>query len=147
VQDAFKGKQPDKTGRQPGPLFGIRIEDHLKIVTYIRIAFGSLFLLAAIFLFLICSIPGIISGDHEAIAILMTFGAVLALLPLAMAVPNLVGANGLSKRRRWGRILVLIVCVPELFAFPVGTATGIYTIWILMQEETVKLFQPAESGP
>jgi len=141
VQEAFRRQQVDKPERRPGLLFGIKIEDHLKIVTYIRIAFGSLFLLAVVFLLLSCSIPGIVSGDHQAIAILMAYGAALALFPLAMAVPNLVGANGLSKRRRWGRILVLIVCVPELFAFPVGTATGIYTIWILMQEETVRLFK------
>ena len=36
---------------------------------------------------------------------------------------------------------MLIGAVPELFLFPVGTATGIYTtIWVLMQKETVELF-------
>ncbi|MBC8217502.1 MAG: hypothetical protein H8E73_03465 [Planctomycetes bacterium] len=128
-------------------LFGIKIEDHLKIVTYIRIGIGSLFLVVAVFLFSLLAIPGIASGELKDMAILSVLGVALALLPLALAVPNLIGARGLIKRRRWARILVLIASVPELFAFPVGTATGIYTIWTLMQKETVQLFtdDPAQA--
>ena len=128
-------------------LFGIKIEDHLKIVAYIRIGIGSLFLVVAVFLFSLLAIPGIASGELKDMAILSVLGVALALLPLALAVPNLIGARGLIKRRRWARILVLIASVPELFAFPVGTATGIYTIWTLMQKETVQLFtdDPAQA--
>ena len=120
-------------------LFGIKIEDHLKIVAYIRIGLGSLFLVAAVFLFSLLAIPGVASGDYDDMAMLAAFGVALALLPLALAVPDLVGGIGLLKRRRWARILVLIGCIPELFAFPVGTATGIYSIWVLMQKETIRL--------
>ena len=142
AQQAFAASRKrglGKAKRRPGMLFGIKIEDHLKIVTYIRIGIGSLFLVTAVFLFSLLAIPGIVSGEREAIAILMAFGAAIALFPLALAVPNLIGAHGLIKRKRWARILVLIASVPELFAFPVGTATGIYTIWVLMQKETVQL--------
>jgi tRNA A-37 threonylcarbamoyl transferase component Bud32 len=142
AQQAFAASRKrgrDKAGRQPGMLFGIRIEDHLKIVTYIRIGIGSLFLVPAVVVFLIFVIPGIASGNHKDIAILAAFGVATALVPLAFALPNLVGGAGLLKHRRWARIFVLIACVPELFAFPVGTATGIYTIWVLMQKETVQL--------
>ncbi|MHC4207074.1 MAG: hypothetical protein ACYSTT_20670, partial [Planctomycetota bacterium] len=132
-----------KSKREPGMLFGIKIEDHLKIVTYIRIGLGSMFLLGAVFLFLICTIPGIAISDHKATAIMVASGTVLALLPLAFAVSNLVGASGLIKRRRWARILVLIMSALDLFAFPVGTAIGIYSIWVLMQKETIQLFPKA----
>ena len=115
------------------------IEDHLKIVAYIRIGLGSLFLVAAVVLFALLAIPGIVSGSRDDIAILAAYGLALALLPLVSAAWDLVGGIGLLKRKRWARILVLIGCVPELFAFPVGTAIGIYTIWVLMQKETVQL--------
>ena len=148
AQEAFKHQQVDKAGRQPGPLFGIKIEDHLKIVTYIRIGLGSLFLVAGVVLFSLLAIPGIVVPENrDDLPVLLAYGAALAFLPLVSAAWDLVGGVGILKRRRWARILVLIVCVPELFAFPVGTATGIYSIWVLMQEETVNLFPPAESEP
>ena len=78
-----KKRRRDKAGRQPGMLFGIRIEDHLKIVTYIRIGIGGLFLVPAVVVFLIFVIPGIASGNHKDIAILAAFGVATALLPLA----------------------------------------------------------------
>ena len=146
TQQAFaiaKKSGLSKAGRRPGMLFGIKIEDHLKIVAYIRIGVGGLFLLGAIFLFLICTIPGIAIGDHETLAILVASGTVLALLPLVLAVWGFAGGIGLLKRRRWARIIVLISGALDLFAFPVGTAIGIYTIWVLMQKETIRLFPRA----
>jgi len=121
--------------------FGIKLEDHLKIVAYIRIGIGSLFLAGAVFLLLICAVPGLAAGDSKATAILIGSGAVLALIPLVSAAWDLAGGIGILKRRRWARIVALIGAVPELFVLPVGTAIGIYTIWVLMQEETVRLFK------
>ena len=135
-----------KAGRRPGMLFGIKIEDHLKIVAYMGIGFGSLFLVVALVIFLVFVIPGIEPGNREDLPILLAFGGTFALLPLAAAVWDLVGGIGLLKRKRWARILVLIGAVPELFGFPVGTAIGIYTIWVLMQKETIQLFVHASAG-
>ena len=114
-------------------------------MAYIRIGLGSLFLVGAVVLFSLLAIPGIVPENRDDLPILLAYGAALAFLPLVSAAWDLVGGIGLFKRRRWARILVLIGCVPELFAFPVGTATGIYTIWVLMQEEAVRLFPPAHA--
>ena len=46
----------------------------------------------------------------------------------------------LIKRKEWGRIMVLVVSFFNLINFPLGTALGIYSIIILMKEETAKLF-------
>jgi len=146
TQQAFatiKKKGLGKARRQPGLLFRIKIEDHLKIVAYIRIGLGSLFLLVVVFLFSLLAIPGIDPTDRKDLPILLAYGAALALLPLVSAVWDLAGGIGLLKQKRWARILVLIGAVPELFLFPVGTAIGIYTIWILMQKETSQLFPRA----
>jgi tRNA A-37 threonylcarbamoyl transferase component Bud32 len=143
TQQGFAASKKRGRGRaesRPGAFLGIKIEDHLKIVAYIRLGLGSLFLVAALVLFSLLVVPGIVVPENrDDLPILMAYGAVIALLPLVAAVWDLVGGVGLLKRRRWARILVLIGCVPELFAFPVWTATGVYTIWILMQKETKKL--------
>jgi tRNA A-37 threonylcarbamoyl transferase component Bud32 len=146
TQQAFaagRKRKLGKAGRRPGMLFGIKFEDHLKIVAYIRIGIGSLFLVVALVAFLIFVIPGIEPGNREDLPTLLAFGGTFALLPLVSAVWDLAGGIGLLKRRRWARILVLIGAVPELFLFPVGTAIGIYTIWVLMQKETIRLFPRA----
>ena len=37
----------------------------------------------------------------------------------------------LLRVRRWGRIVALIAAVLALFKFPLGTALGVYTLWVL----------------
>jgi zinc ribbon protein len=43
----------------------------------------------------------------------------------------LVAGYGLLNRRPWGRIVAIIAAVLALIKFPLGTALGIYTLWVL----------------
>jgi hypothetical protein len=56
------------------------------------------------------------------------------------SVPSIVGGIGLIKRWSWARYLVLILSVFSLTNVPVGTAMGVYSIWVLMHDETAELF-------
>jgi hypothetical protein len=49
---------------------------------------------------------------------------------------QIIGAVGLLKRKSWSRILMIIVSAFKLLNVPLGTALGIYTIWVLIQDET-----------
>lgn len=40
-------------------------------------------------------------------------------------------AYGLLNRTRWGRVVAMIAAILTLLKFPVGTALGIYTLWVL----------------
>ena len=55
------------------------------------------------------------------IAIVTVIGAVLAAF---------VGFS-LLQRKPWGRTLAIVVSILALFRFPLGTALGIYTLWVL----------------
>jgi hypothetical protein len=57
-----------------------------------------------------------------------------------LSIPGVIGGIGLLKRKPWARILVLILAVFDLLNVPIGTAVGVYTIWVLIQEETEQLF-------
>jgi len=48
----------------------------------------------------------------------------------------------LIKRKEWGRILALVVSFFNLIWFPLGTALGVYSIIILLNDESVKIFNP-----
>jgi hypothetical protein len=43
---------------------------------------------------------------------------------------------GLMRHEAWARILAVIVGILSLFHPPFGTALGIYTLWVLLPEES-----------
>jgi protein-S-isoprenylcysteine O-methyltransferase Ste14 len=49
---------------------------------------------------------------------------------------HLVLAWGLFERESWARMLGLVIAFLALLRFPLGTALGIYTLWVLLPEES-----------
>jgi len=130
------------------------MEKHVTVVGALHIGFGILGILAAMVVFGVVIIvfagtvgPGVLSGDREALAILTAIGSGVALLLSGVAlllvllsVPGIIGGIGLLKRKPWARILVMILAAFDLMNIPIGTAVGVYTFWVLVQDETVGLF-------
>lgn len=52
---------------------------------------------------------------------------------------GIIGGIGLLQRKKWGRILILIVAALDLPLFPTGTALSVYSFWVLIQQETEEL--------
>jgi hypothetical protein len=117
------------------------MKKHVTILGALYIACGCLRALIALLIFTLMVTGGILSGDEEALAITSAVGSVIASFLLLLAVPNIIGGIGLLKRWRWSRILVLILGCLNLFIIPFGTALGVYTIWVLMDDETIELFR------
>jgi hypothetical protein len=116
------------------------MEKHVTLVAAFSIGLGIMGLLVACLAFVVIAGGGVISGDPEAMAITSIVAAAIALFFITLSVPEIVGGVGLLKHRGWARILVLIIAVLELFQIPFGTIIGIYTIWVLLNDETAKLF-------
>jgi hypothetical protein len=61
----------------------------------------------------------------------------MALVPVIITVAvvmtslSLIAGYGLLMRRSWARIFTIVLAVFALFKIPVGTALGIYTLWVL----------------
>lgn len=64
---------------------------------------------------------------------LLPFIATLTIVSAALAF--LTGFSLLS-RRPWGRTLAIVAAILALFKFPLGTALGIYTLWVLAPGES-----------
>ena len=64
-------------------------------------------------------------------------------LILVLSAAGIAGAVGVLKRREWGRILLLVVSCFSLLRLPLGTLLGGYSIWVLMKDESIRLFRPA----
>ena len=55
-----------------------------------------------------------------------------------IALPSLIAGWGLLNNRPWAMMLTLIVGCLRLFSFPIGTAIGIYTIWVFAEDNRLK---------
>ena len=49
----------------------------------------------------------------------------------------------LRTHRSSSRMVGLALAVPNLFFLPVGTALAVYTFWVLLSNDTRRLFEPA----
>lgn len=61
---------------------------------------------------------------------------------LFISVPTLIAAFGLLTRKAWATLFALIVGCLKLFSFPIGTALGVYSIWIWSEDQKLKKSQP-----
>jgi len=97
------------------------MEKHVRAVGALRIGFGALGILVAIFVFALLVGIGVLSGDQEAQPILTFIGLGVGLFLGLLSIPGIIGGIGLLKLKPWARYLVLIVSVLDLFNIPIGT--------------------------
>lgn len=122
------------------------MEKHVNLVAVLHIAFGVLSLLIAAVVFLAVVGGGLLAGDLETIAITSTVGTAVAGFLTLLALPGLIGGIGLLQRRSWARIVVMIVGALDLLNFPLGTILGAYTLWVLIHDDTARLFARARAS-
>ena len=117
-----------------------RMETHVKVAGWLWIILGALGLMGAFCAVVTIAGGGLISGDQDAIlatSVVATLGGGFLVLSGAL---NLVAGMGLLKFKSWARIMALILAILNLLAFPIGTALGVYTLWVLLSKETEELF-------
>jgi Ca2+/Na+ antiporter len=117
------------------------MKNHVTLLAALRIGWSAMGIITAIIVFVAVVGGGLISGDETAIAITSLVGSIIATIILVLSLPGLVAGIGLLRLRPWSRFLTLVLAVFDLMAVPIGTAFGLYAIWVLVQEETVALFE------
>ena len=118
-----------------------KMEKHLTIVAALQVGFSLLGIMAAIIVYSVLHSVMHIADDPEAARVLSLVARWVSLFLLLISVPGLIGGIGLFMKKSWARILVLIISVLDLLNIPIGTAVAVYTIWVLVQDDTVKLFK------
>lgn len=120
------------------------MEKHTNIVASLQIGLSIFNLLVALLIFTVLKLVIGFIDDATAARILSIIADVLAIVFIVISVPGILAGMGLYKRKEWARILTLILSVIEIFSFPFGTAIGIYSIWALIQPETIAAFGKTE---
>jgi len=123
------------------------VTTHLKVLGTLFIVFGAFYTLLAFFssmlMGMVAALVGAQGGNDAAIGatVLGLAGTALAIFWLCMGIPGIITGIGLLKRRNWARILGIVLSAVRLIQIPIGTAVGIYGLWVLFSKETEQLFE------
>ncbi len=119
------------------PVLGLnqlgRVQQHVKLVGILWIAYAVFHALGGLVLLIIANTIFGPASDHP--AFLRPLLSAVAVFLLVKAVGSFAAAFGLFERQSWGRTLSLIMAVVALINVPLGTALGIYTLWVLMSPQ------------
>jgi hypothetical protein len=117
------------------------MKKHVTLVAALQIGFSTIGILGAIIVFFVLNFAGSFVNDVEVANLVLRFlGIFLPVVILIVSSLGLVGGIGLLNYQKWARVLVLIIAALGCISFPLGTVKGVYSIWVLMQDDTVKLF-------
>jgi len=120
---------------------------HIKLLGLFYLIWGAMGVVGMIAVLLIGGLTGFFASLEEPKA-----GIVLGLVMLAVIVisaistiPDLICGWGLVRYRPWARIFTIILSILHLFAFPLGTALGIYGLWVMFQPEAIQVLASGRS--
>jgi hypothetical protein len=116
------------------------METHIKILAWLYILFGIFGILGALIVGLVVAGGGMISGDADAIRITSIVALVVGGLIILFSLPSLIAGTGLLGLNNWARILTIVLGLLNLPGFPTGTALGVYTLYVLLNDESSRLF-------
>ena len=116
------------------------LQQHVTILGWLYVISHALFLAIGAFVFVLLIGIAPVTGDPEPMWILSLVGTSVGLLMAALGLPGLFAGYGLLKRKPWARVLAIVVGILSLLNFPLGTAIGIYTLWMLTQPVASEYF-------
>jgi len=113
------------------------MEVHKRILAILYIISGSLQILGMLLVtaFMSVIIPFIMDEagpDAQWVFVwLVPFIRMIAIfIILLFSIPSIIGGIALLNNKSWALTLLLVLGCFKLFSFPIGTAIGIYTIWV-----------------
>lgn len=110
---------------------------HVKILGWLYLAFGAFGLFGALAVLLAGAGGGMLAAMDNPMAGLIVGGASVfaAVVVVIFVLPSLLTGWGLLTRKPWARMLAIIVGIISLINIPLGTILGVYTLWVMFQDE------------
>jgi hypothetical protein len=131
------------------------MESHIRTLGILHIILGSLGLIGALVVLMVFGgLAGLVGMSAERAgdaAVAMPFlgglGLFIAVLILVFSLPGFIGGIGLLKLAPWSRIFMIVISVLDLLHVPLGTALGIYGLWVLTNPQATALFERRRFQP
>ena len=133
-----------------------QMKEHVRVLGILHMVLGAIGILIALLFFVIFGIGMLgIAGAaaHEkpealiAVPIVGAFGVFLVGLIAIISVPGIIVGYGLLNYKPWARILGIVLSALNLLSVPIGTAIGVYGLWVLLNSETEQLFLSGAAKP
>lgn len=123
------------------------MERHVHLLGILASLWGALWLLIGASMLLLAIAALVQVADSAGVAAGLTAGLFLlvAVFALIWGGAHLWAAILLRKRKPFGRVLMLGLAVVNLLILPIGTALGVYALWILLTNEGRRLFEPSHA--
>jgi len=116
------------------------MKQHVQILGWIYIILGVFGIVLAISLCLLLAGIGVLSGDQTANNVMLTIAVIVGGLSAMVSVPGVLTGFGLLRLRPWARVLAIILGILNLPGFPIGTFLGVYSLYVMLDDETSTLF-------
>jgi len=114
---------------------------HVTFVAALHIGFGVLGIIGAIVVFFVFNFASSFVEDVEIATMVLNLMKVFVPVLIAIgSILGIVGGIGLLSYQQWARILIIVLSALDCLNVPIGTAKGVYSIWALLQDDTVELF-------
>lgn len=125
------------------------MDTHKKLLGILHIVYGSVILVLFLFIHTILNtmLPFLLeemSGDMDEpgpTVVKMTIDVVrwvFLFIVLIGSAPSIVGGIATLNHKKWGLPVLLVSGCIALFSVPLGTALGIYTIWVFLEDQKIK---------
>lgn len=124
-----------------------RVQEHLRFIAILWLALSVINGLAATVLLIlgnaffphIHEIPN--TPPDIPAGFLSSLFCVLGTAILIKAAVGFLAGWGLLQRERWARTLTLVLSFLALLNIPLGTALGVYSLWVLLPEQSEREYQ------
>ena len=125
------------------------IQSHKRTLGIIHIIYGSVVAITFLFIgslitilypFIADEIVNDVGGDADKALYLVSsiIRVVFILLLLFSALPSFMAGIGLLQKKDWGIVLALVAGCVSIFSFPFGTAVGVYSIYVFVENNKQK---------
>jgi hypothetical protein len=119
-----------------------RVREHVKLVGILWMAYSALHVVSGVVVLLVAKLVIVRLGaipngpPPEVMAWLPALVSTIGWLILAKAAVGVITGWGLLQREEWARVLALVMGFVALLSVPIGTALGIYTLWVLLPSQS-----------
>lgn len=120
------------------------MESHKRVIGILYIVTGVLQSIGMLLLsILISSLIPFIADNAEENArwvfdwLVPFINIISAIVIIFLSIPSIVGGAALLQGKGWALTLLMILGCFKLFSFPIGTAIGIYTIWVYAEDKKI----------
>jgi len=125
------------------------MNEHKRVLGIIYIATAALQILALLLVYMLFSTIFAFVKDEvpaDEVWILELIFNILRFLPwlvvILISIPSIIAGFGLLNNKSWAMVLALILGCIKLFSFPIGTAIGVYAIWVYVESNKLEKLQP-----